>query len=119
MFSNYLKGKYKIDIQSGLITVHRPDGEDDIEFNYDPTAMNIDGVSVVMYSKLGDDCGSMSNKCVEFTDMNGVTSETVLDSKKFDYIVIKNKIEVDTPYLYIVYDNAAEDTSSFVFVKLI
>jgi hypothetical protein len=51
--------------------------------------------------------------------MNGVTSETVLDSKKFDSIVIKNKIEVDTPYLYIVYDNAAEDTSSFVFVKLI
>ena len=125
MFKNELLGIYEISRETeGLIVLNKKNEEtgefeEFAEFPYDFTKDSVKDVYVTMFVHLGDDCGSMSGKYVQYTDINGITSEIVLDD---DALINKleeaNELLLDQHYLFVNIRNTKDQTEIPAYIKI-
>lgn len=94
--------RYAISIESDTILIK--DGEDVIDLKYDKSTTSIRDMYITMFIKLDDDNGSMSGKYLQFTDINGLTSETVIEEEDVPTLIKNNTVELNKAYLYLIYE---------------
>ena len=102
MYINPILNRYAISIESDTILIK--DGEDVIDLKYDKSTTIIRDMYITMFIKLDDDNGSMSGKYLQFTDINGLTSETVIEEKDVPTLIKNNTVELNKAYLYLIYE---------------
>ena len=102
MYINPILNRYAISIESDTILIK--DGEDVIDLKYDKSTTSIRDMYITMFIKLDDDNGSMSGKYLQFTDINGLTSETVIEEEDVPTLIKNNTVELNKAYLYLIYE---------------
>lgn len=102
MYINPILNRYAISIESDTILIK--DGEDVIDLKYDKSTTIIRDMYITMFIKLDDDNGSMSGKYLQFTDINGLTSETVIEEEDVPTLIKNNTVELNKAYLYLIYE---------------
>ena len=102
MYINPILNRYAISIESDTILIK--DGEDVIDLKYDKNTTSIRDMYITMFIKLDDDNGSMSGKYLQFTDINGLTSETVIEEEDVPTLIKNNTVELNKAYLYLIYE---------------
>ena len=102
MYINPILNRYAISIESDTILIK--DGDDVIDLKYDKSTTNIRDMYITMFIKLDDDNGSMSGKYLQFTDINGLTSETVIEEEDVPTLIKNNTVELNKAYLYLIYE---------------
>lgn len=102
MYINPILNRYAISIESDTILIK--DGEDVIDLKYDKSTTSIRDMYITMFVKLDDDNGSMSGKYLQFTDINGLTSETVIEEEDVPTLIKNNTVELNKAYLYLIYE---------------
>lgn len=116
-FENPLTGKYTIDLSTeGKIQVRRP-GLDDVEINV-PENYSLTQPYIVRFSRMDGDEGSLSGKYVMYNDINGMSSEVIVDPKdirKGDRI---KDIQLDTDYLFFVFAEGEDGEEMPVYIQL-
>ena len=102
MYINPILNRYAISIESDTILIK--DGEDVIDLKYDKSTTSIRDMYITMFIKLDNDNGSMSGKYLQFTDINGLTSETVIEEEDVPTLIKNNTVELNKAYLYLIYE---------------
>ena len=125
MFKNELPGIYEISRETeGLIVLNKKNGEtgefeEFAEFPYDFTKDTVKDVYVTMFVHLDDKCGSMSGKYLQYTDINGISSEIVLDDDALiDKLEEANELMLDQHYLFVNIANSETQTEIPLYIKL-
>src|SRR5574344_70264 len=101
--NNPITNVYSIDRSvENVITVHT--AVDDIEFNI-PSTCVVGECYMTRFTFLDDTNGSMSGKYLQFTDINGMSAEVIVDANDDEeslYHSLKcGEIALDKDYLYI------------------
>lgn len=102
MYINPILNRYAISIESDTILIK--DGDDVIDLKYDKSTTSIRDMYITMFIKLDNDNGSMSGKYLQFTDINGLSSETVIEVEDVPTLIKNNTVELNKAYLYIMYE---------------
>lgn len=119
--NNPITNVYSIDRSvENIITVHT--AEDDIEFNI-PSTCVVGECYMTRFTFLDDMNGSMSGKYLQFTDINGMSAEVIVDAnedKESLYHSLKcGEIALDKDYLYIGarFDDTDEVSPIYIDLK--
>ena len=118
--NNPITNVYSIDRSvENVITVHTAD--DDIEFNV-PTSCVVGECYMTRFTFLDDTNGSMSGKYLQFTDINGMSAEVIVDANDDEeslYHLLKcGDIALDMDYLYIGARFDDSDEVSPIYINL-
>ena len=119
--NNPITNVYSIDRSvENVITVHTAD--DDIEFKV-PSSCVVGECYMTRFTFLDDTNGSMSGKYLQFTDINGMSAEVIVDVNDDEeslYHSLKcGDIALDMDYLYIgaKFDNSDEVSPIYINLK--
>ena len=117
--NNPITNVYSIDRSvENVITVHT--AEDDIEFNV-PSTCVVGECYMTRFTFLDDTNGSMSGKYLQFTDINGMSAEVIVDANDEEslYHSLKcGEIALDMDYLYIGARFDDTDVVSPIYINL-
>ena len=118
--NNPITNVYSIDRSvENVITVHTAD--DDIEFNV-PSTCVVGECYMTRFTFLDDTNGSMSGKYLQFTDINGMSAEVIVDVNENEeslYHSLKcEEIALDMDYLYIGARFDDSDEVSPIYINL-
>lgn len=116
-FKNPLTGKYTIDLSvEGKITVKRP-GLDDVEITV-PDNYSLTQPYIVCFSKMTEENGSLNGKYVMYNDINGMSSEIIVDPKDLKKNDRIKDILLDTDYLFFVFAEGEDGAEKPVYIQL-
>ena len=118
--NNPITNVYSIDRSvENVITVHTAD--DDIEFKV-PSTCVVGECYMTRFTLLDNTNGSMSGKYLQFTDINGMSAEVIVDANENEeslYHSLKcGEIALDVDYLYIGARFDGSDVVSPIYINL-
>ena len=115
---NPLTSKYKIFKTAEGITVKTDDNE--IFFDASKEKYDVSDCYMTRFSILDDTHGSMSGKHVQYTDINGISSESIVDMDMIEdtHPLKTNDVSLDKDYLFILFKEKEQTDYVPVYIKI-
>ncbi len=115
---NPLTSKYKITKTAEGITVKANDNE--IFFDASEEKYVIKDCYVTRFSILDDTHGSMSGKHVQYTDINGISSESIVDMDMIEdtHPLKTNDVSLDEDYMFVLFKEKEQSDYVPVYIKI-